>query len=574
MNIKDIVKQKANERYPNNSDVYERINREIKFLDETDSTRIIETFFEIRNTIKENIFLNQASFLTLYLLGFSYVNPMPAHYYNPNTKELIFDESKDYGIDLEGRQGYIRDGFNLNEEHIISLGENIYFFSEIKNVHEDKVTSIIKNNYSIEFSTSRISHGQGIFKLRSEEIIDVLNFKNVSIFFVKDIPKINEIKDTYSLIDVDEFKRCTFGPYFRQNILNEIDSSVVRKAGEKSSFDFNIKTYKEFLYLSSYLETCKDINKNKFTLDLDSMILPTTIEDVYNYLKTQKHSNKEAAQIENNIWNEKKLKFECDNQTIKSYLISINSYSFKSELVQRNIGYYLSVKTEAQKIKNLEDDLFARWKEKYELFVPDGVVDPVSYISSWLKITFVLKEVNAKDSFELMDFLRGGAVGSTWNNIARWSAGTIFSKKYEDVKELNSEDRKEYLSPISVINLKKTPGGARSKYKEIEKYAESDREFINKQLDIYKPDVIVCCGTGRAFQNQILNTKEKDWIKESNDLWYMWYGGRLVINTWHPQQSSKGRTNEYLFRQIPLVLNKIINQTPMFGDDANTQEIF
>jgi|SRR3712207_1640187 len=251
-----------------------------------------------------------------------------------------------------------------------------------------------------------------------------------------------------------------------------------------------------------------------------------------------------------------------------------------AEKSQQNINYYfwkndeeLDFSVESEKLKLEENKLFSKWKEKYDIFVPDGMVDSVSYISSWLKITFILKEVNAKDSFELMDFLRQGAVGSTWNNIARWSAGILFNKQYNEVEELNGVSRKKYLEPISVINLKKTPGGANSDYREIEEFAKSDRVFINQQLEIYKPDIIICCGTGNTFLNQVLDKGNRKWIKESKDLWYIWDGGRLIISTWHPQQRSKGRSKEYLFEQIPMTINKIIYRTISFLDDMNEQLI-
>lgn len=245
---------------------------------------------------------------------------------------------------------------------------------------------------------------------------------------------------------------------------------------------------------------------------------------------------------------------------MKEYLLSVSYMWPKSDLVAKLILLYLNNKIQSKKIMERQEELFSRWKEKYDYFEPDGIVDPMWYNSSWLKLTFILKEVNAKEDeeFDLTEFLREGVVGSTWNNISRWSAGLLFERKYEDVEYLNGEDRKKYLSPISVINLKKTPGGASSDGKEIEDFASEDRDFIKKQLEIYSPDVIVCCGTGTTFITKILGLEGSNWIKQSDDFWYLWHEDTLVVGAWHPQQRTKGRTNRYLFENLVTPLKKII----------------
>lgn len=67
----------------------------------------------------------------------------------------------------------------------------------------------------------------------------------------------------------------------------------------------------------------------------------------------------------------------------------------------------------------------------------------------------------------------------------------------------------------------------------------------------------------------MLEKAYKNWIKESDDLWYMWDKGRLIVNTWHPQQRSSGRTSEYLYEQIAVTIDKIIKRTIEFLADLN-----
>lgn len=178
--------------------------------------------------------------------------------------------------------------------------------------------------------------------------------------------------------------------------------------------------------------------------------------------------------------------------------------------------------------------------------------------------------MNDEGASDLTDFLREGAVWTTWNNVARWSAGLLFNKTFDEVKDLNGDDRKHYLAPLSVLNLKKTPGGPTSDPAEIDAFAKEDSAFIRRQLAIYKPDMIICCGTGTIFVNEVLDKSYKSWIKLSDDLWYMWDEGRLIISTWHTQPRNKSK--EYLFKQVPEAINQILYRTSLFLEDLNSRQ--
>ena len=58
--------------------------------------------------------------LSLYLLDLDFINPMPAHYYNSNTKEIIFDDSALYGVDLSKKEDLYRNGFDIRRIRIKS----------------------------------------------------------------------------------------------------------------------------------------------------------------------------------------------------------------------------------------------------------------------------------------------------------------------------------------------------------------------------------------------------------------------------------------------------------------------
>ena len=98
MEIRRLVEEIAADKYPDCDYVRERVQKELDFLERTERFKEIETLVEVKELVGEKqFFVSEGSLLVLYLLGLSVVNPMPAHYYNRNTKEIIFDGSKNYG---------------------------------------------------------------------------------------------------------------------------------------------------------------------------------------------------------------------------------------------------------------------------------------------------------------------------------------------------------------------------------------------------------------------------------------------------------------------------------------------
>lgn len=100
----------------------------------------------------------------------------------------------------------------------------------------------------------------------------------------------------------------------------------------------------------------------------------------------------------------------------------------------------------ALNLKKEETKLFDEWKTKHKEFVPDGLVNVNSYVFARPKITVILKEVNAKNSFDLMNFLRKGAEGGkTWNNTSRWVANMLYGKDYDKIDYIGEKERKNIL---------------------------------------------------------------------------------------------------------------------------------
>ena len=114
-----------------------------------------------------------------------------------------------------------------------------------------------------------------------------------------------------------------------------------------------------------------------------------------------------------------------------------------------------------------ENILFKKWAKTRSAFSRDGIINEIDYLKSDIKVLLILKEVNSKTgkSVDLKEFLQHGAYNrrATWDNVTRWIYGirnidkSIHWKEI-DKKFLTREKRKQILSSIIVMNLKKSPG--------------------------------------------------------------------------------------------------------------------
>lgn len=195
-------------------------------------------------------------------------------------------------------------------------------------------------------------------------------------------------------------------------------------------------------------------------------------------------------------------------------------------------------------IREDEQALFKRWRQRRPDFVSDGVVSEHDYLASNPKIALVLKEVNDPDSegWDLREFLAGGARPRTWNNVARWTHGMRnrhrlpepgWEEQYEEVDE---DFRRQELRYLCVINLKKSPGGGAADMNEIWAFAEEDKKFIHEQYAIYDPDLTVCGGTGDIFPHVVLDIDETGWRRTHRGIW--WYereANKYILSYNHPE---------------------------------------
>lgn len=538
MNIRELVINNANAKYPNNDYVSERVEKELHYFEKNKWFKDIEIILKIKKNIKDqNVYVFPIGLLSLYLLDLEYINPMPAHYYNTKTKEIIFDDSVSYGVDLPKKTGFHRDGFDIPEDYALNLNREDTFQLYLHESHYELIKDILGNSNLYKSEKSKRWPNSEEVSFGSTKIL--FNTPAADNYLGKNLDKAINVEDFLKYKTMHYQHKV--GDYFNDILIDDVEN-----------FD-------KMLELSALMLLSVKPNTGTHKAFSDAKY-PKTREDIFLYLKNNGYSLDDASQIAFEISFGKNPTVDIQDKDIKKYFESCKYVAPKASVLHlflRNYcnGFYYEILDQKEK----QNKLFSEWKKKYKYFSSDGIVDFYSYNNASLNITFILKETNEKEDggYDLTEFLRDGAVGGCiWNNVSRFSAGIIFKEDFDMVEDLDKYDRKKYLAPISVINLKKTPGKAKSNNSEIDKFAKEDREYIKNQVEIYNPDLIICGGTGDIFIKNILNLDTSSWTYVSDYLSYLIYNDTIIVKTFHPACRKRKKD---LFENIVLPIREILN---------------
>lgn len=193
-------------------------------------------------------------------------------------------------------------------------------------------------------------------------------------------------------------------------------------------------------------------------------------------------------------------------------------------------------------IREKENKLFVKLKAVNPAIITDGIVDEAEYLTAKYKIAYILKEVNGGESWDLREFLYNGGRSQTWDNIARWTEAILNLEKdryWAYWEQHNEERRKIYLKKICVVNLKKTSGGHTSDKHAILEAAKANQNFLRDQMALYSPDIIICCGTERAFYDCFYKESDAVWEMTSRGIWFIDNGKKVLISFAHPESRTK-----------------------------------
>ncbi len=106
MNLEEKIIDLSRIRYGENLYIEDRIRKEMEVIREKCSEDEIDFLLFLKENLDQNILIGNLPFLSLYLLGLSLINPLPAHYYNEKNKDLIFVDGVEYGVDLEKKKDF------------------------------------------------------------------------------------------------------------------------------------------------------------------------------------------------------------------------------------------------------------------------------------------------------------------------------------------------------------------------------------------------------------------------------------------------------------------------------------
>ena len=201
-----------------------------------------------------------------------------------------------------------------------------------------------------------------------------------------------------------------------------------------------------------------------------------------------------------------------------------------------------------------EDALFDFWRQRLgqdaEGFVADGAVCGDTFESANTRIVFLLKEINdpGGGNWDLREFLRDGGRGATWNNVTRWSKGILALPhvlRWEDIEDIDESARIRTLRKIVAVNLKKVPGGAAADVDRLRDFARENRKFLRRQLELYRPNLIVGCGgdVTEVFFGEVY--PEPKWHQSVRGTWYTEIDRAVYLDYYHPNARISGNLLHY-----------------------------
>lgn len=301
MNIRMLVLKKAKESYPGNLYVEKRLKKELDYLEKNRRFEEIEIILKIKERIKDqNIYVFPTSLLSMYLLDLDFINPMPAHYYNEDTKEVIFEESKLYGVDLPKKEGFHRDGFNITEDYILNTKKGVFFELYLCEEHKDIVKKLVSDKFNIEIELMESENGVDREKI---------SFGGTSIIFDSSAAKEFFGTNLSRKLNTDDFLKFIYEDFIKREFNINLNNQ-------------SIDSFKDIVDLEGFLRsslTCESIDG----LDFKEEEFPKTREDIFIYFRNNGYSAKDSAEITREISFGKNPDIKIKNDKMIKYFKSI-----------------------------------------------------------------------------------------------------------------------------------------------------------------------------------------------------------------------------------------------------------
>lgn len=253
------------------------------------------------------------------------------------------------------------------------------------------------------------------------------------------------------------------------------------------------------------------------------------------------------------------------------------------------------------KYHQLEKDIFDEWRKRSvdydhgDNFAEDGLLykGDINYSDTgyWYRNTgneeelwknahtrvlFLTKDLNDTDAWDIRaETGRKNHSGETniiintpfYKNYMRWFYGILTACQTGECKSYEEANcQQTYRSffdemPLVRVNCKKQVGGGTISTDRLKHFMERYKDLLVKQIKLYNPDVIVCCGGSSSIKDFIATSYLPDlerinkWVYYSNSL------NKVVIDFYH---LSHRFSQEGVYTDLMNGLKEFIDKYPTF----------
>lgn len=207
--------------------------------------------------------------------------------------------------------------------------------------------------------------------------------------------------------------------------------------------------------------------------------------------------------------------------------------------------------------------------------ITDGVMNPELYFKNNIRLAWMMKESydsengtgggwSLFDMFpenkDLYEYTFKSPHKTTWQPII-YISYSVFNnfKKWSELDWISENHGMcEIVRQIAIINSQKLPsnGVTKTNFSDLEESVQNISDLLERQIILLKPNVFIFANTVNLYQ-KILDYSLDEFTK-INNISYLFKGGNLFINTYHPAQRTISR--EVYVNDVISIIEKFNDQ--------------
>lgn len=203
--------------------------------------------------------------------------------------------------------------------------------------------------------------------------------------------------------------------------------------------------------------------------------------------------------------------------------------------------------------------LFTEWEAAVPVykgaFIRDGIVNEAAYEKARPRVLFISKETNlvaGKPAYDYSEMLSQEPGNMFVKRLAQWAYG--FQHKWPAFEQLSGNKDAaiwvDVLAQIAFLDVKKSGGTGKANDREIEQHIVMNRPWLQKQIEIIDPDVIVCTLRSKALVMALFELSDKQWVQTPFNRCVFKYGSAAVVDFYHPSGRRSSRAFYELLKGI------------------------